>query len=339
MTENKKIIVSGPFRAILLVGAISDFGFGQYVIRELIKSRSSFTRIGVYLDLNRNNEGKQGALDQLNQGGIEIVEGKGFGSPDPFKGFDCVMSFLGNHGLHLQPQLIDSAIAAGIRHFYPSEYGADLLVGQNWTQRYHVHKVKTRRHLEERAKNVPDLGWTYVLFGRLTEWSVLSHFGFDNRNARARIYGTPDGKQSLINATDAAAYLVKTLLDPLNSTDGGRRTYRFSENSPTYATLFRTLKTVTGREYQVEYLDVESAQLEEQTAKERGDVDAELAASHKLIQGRQGTLLPPPWDNGKFPSVEPSSLEESLRAAFASPKLQKAYNWSGTSLEDMAAQS
>jgi hypothetical protein len=162
---------------------------------------------------------------------------------------------------------------------------------------------------------------------------VLSHFGFDNRAARAQIYGTLDGKQSLINATDAAAYLVKTLLDPSSLIETRRRTYRFSESSPTYATLFRTLKTVTGREYHVEYLDVEAAQLEEHGAKQSGD--AELSASHRLIQGRQGTLLPLPWDNGKFPSVTPSSLQDSLMAAFASTKLRKAYGLE--MLEDTAA--
>lgn len=328
---------SGPLRAVLLVGAISEYGFGQFVIRELIKSRQSFSRIGVYLDLNRDNAAKTPFLERLKQAGIEVVPGKGFESPNPFTGFDCIMSFLGNHGLHLQPSLIDSAIAAGVRHIYPSEFGADILVGENWTQRYYVEKVKTRLHLEERGKDLPELGWTYVLFGRLTEWSVLSHFGFDNRAARAQIYGTPDGKQSLINATDAAAYIVETLLDPCGSTDTRRRTYRFSESSPTYATLFRTLKTVTGREYHVEYLDVETAQLEEQAAKQSGDVDAELSASHKLIQGRQGTLLPLPWDNERFPSVKPSSLQDSLMAAFASPKLRIAYGLGGMIPETAAA--
>jgi hypothetical protein len=317
---------SGLLRAVLLVGATSDYGFGQFVLRELIKALQSFSRVAVYLDLNRDNSAKTPLLARLKQAGVEVVQGKGFESPDPFAGFDCVMSFLGNYGLHLQPELIDCAIAAGVRHFYPSEYGADILVGQNWTQRYYVDKVKTRQHLEQRGKDQPELGWTYVLFGRLTEWAVLSHFGFDNRAARARIYGTPDGRQSLINATDAAAYTVQTLLDPLSATDAARRrTYRFSESSPSYATLFDTLRTVTGREYQVEYLNVEDAQLEEHAAKQRGDVGAELAASHKLIQGRQGTLLPLPWDNDRFPGIAPSSLQDSLMAAFASPKLRKAY--------------
>lgn len=82
---------------------------------------------------------------------------------------------------------------------------------------------------------------------------------------------------------------------------------------------------MTGREYQVNYLNVEAARLEEQAAKEKGDIDAELSASHKLIQGRQGALLPLPWDNERFPEIIPASLVDSLTAAFASPKLRKVY--------------
>jgi hypothetical protein len=47
---------------------------------------------------------------------------------------------------------------------------------------------------------------------------------------------------------------------------------------------------------------------------ETGDVDAELAASHQVIQGTGRTLLPGPYDNNKFPEVKPMSLEETWSA-------------------------
>jgi len=45
-----------------------------------------------------------------------------------------------------------------------------------------------------------------------------------------------------------------------------------------------------------------------------GDVDAELAASHQVIQGTGRTLLPAPYDNNKFPEVKPLGLEETWSA-------------------------
>ena len=47
---------------------------------------------------------------------------------------------------------------------------------------------------------------------------------------------------------------------------------------------------------------------------EKGNIDAELAASHQVIQGTEGTLLPKPYDNGRYPEVKPQGLEETWRA-------------------------
>ncbi|KAL7911440.1 NmrA-like family protein [Trichoderma gamsii] len=315
--------------AILLVGATGTWG--GFVTQALAAQSHIFTRIAVYHNTARpTDEAKQAKLEKFRKSGLEIVVGSGYENPEPFHGFDCVMIFAGNHGLHEQPQIIDSAIAGGVRHFYPSEYGADLLVGDNWNQRYYKYKVMTRQHLQKRAAEYPDLGWTYFVVGRLTEWAIISHFGIDNYNAKASIYGTEAGKQSLIGVDDAVAYLLETLKEPIAEIQNGqllgkKRTYRISGSSPTYKEIFETLERVTGRRYNVTYLEVESASIEEADAKRREDIEQELAASHKLVQGRQGTLVPYPWDNSRFPSIQPRSVEECLRAAFQNRNWRVAY--------------
>jgi hypothetical protein len=315
------------FSSILLIGAMGPTSFGEFVLRELVRSRDSFRRIAVFHNTSRpSNEYKQKRLQELSSQGVEVISADGYACPDFYKGFDCVLVFLGNHGLHLQPMIIDAAITAGVRHFYPSEYGADITVGANKTQRYYRYKVITREHLEKRARDTPDLGWTLHVLGRLTEWAPLSHFGFDNANARATIYGTETGRQSLISAADSAQYLVETLKH-VESKAPLRRTLRLSGSTVTYKEIFEILERVTGRKYDVIYLDVESAINEERQAEQAGNVDAELSASHKLIQGREGTLVPQPWDNDKFPDVKPVSVEEALTAAFADPQLRKAYGF------------
>lgn len=47
---------------------------------------------------------------------------------------------------------------------------------------------------------------------------------------------------------------------------------------------------------------------------EAGNVNAELAASHQVVQGTGGTLLPAPYDNDRFPEVTTQGLEETWRA-------------------------
>lgn len=312
--------------SVLFVGVTGPYSFGQIVVSHIATQLHNFSRVAIYHDTSRpTDERKQALLSRYHDLGVEIVASDGYSSPTPFTGFDTVLIFLGNHALHLQPHIIDLAIEAGVRHFYPSEYGADILVGENRTQRYYKYKVAAREHLDARGKEIKDLSWTYFLLGRLTEWSVLSHFGFDNRTFSARIYGTPEGRQSLLAVDDAAEYIVATLKVAL-AAEKQERTFRISGSSPTYAEIFDILGRIRGKEYEVTYLDVESAIDEEREAKAKGDVDGELAASHKLIQGRQGTLLPEPWDNEMFPSVgENTSVEEALRRAFGAEKWKWAY--------------
>ena len=318
-------------KSVLVVGATGRFGTD--ITHALAAQKPSFNRIAAFNDTSRPaSPEKESTLNSFRSEGVEVVDGYGYTSTEPFHGIDCVVMPLGNHALRQQPTIIDTAIAAGVRHFYPSEFGADLLVGQNWTQRYYRDKVLTRQHLEKRAQDTPGLGWTYLTIGRLTEWAVLEDFGVDNKNHRAQIYGSSEGRQSLLSTPDAVAYLIETLKDPLpdmgagvGSTKGRRRTYRMHGSSPTWGEIFATLKEITGKEYQVTYLDVESAKEEEQQAVADGDVDAELAASHKLVQGLAGTLLPQPWDNDRFPAIKPESMEVVLKKAFASEKYRKFY--------------
>jgi hypothetical protein len=70
----------------------------------------------------------------------------------------------------------------------------------------------------------------------------------------------------------------------------------------------------------VTYIPVDQALELEQKGKETGDVELELKASHQLVQGREGTLLPLPADNAKFPDVKPKGLEEALKAVFNDPE-------------------
>jgi hypothetical protein len=112
-------------------------------------------------------------------------------------------------------------------------------------------------------------------------------------------------------------YTICTLLDPFDesSVQARQRTYRFNGGPYTWPQILAGLEKATGTKYQITYLPVEKAAEREKLAKETGDVDLELEASHQLVQGREGTLLPLPHDNDRFPEVKLISLEESLKGA------------------------
>jgi hypothetical protein len=186
--------------SVLVVGPTGSVGLA--ICHELVRQKNKFKRIAAFNNNERSgNSQKDALLKQFANEGIEIISGT-YDDVDAFRGFDVVMMPLGNHGLHLQPKIIDTAISAGVRHFYPSEFGADLLVGDNWNQRYYLYKATTREHLEKRAKDTPGLGWTYIEIGRFTEWAIISHFGVDNANFKAKIFGTENGRQSLLSVAE-----------------------------------------------------------------------------------------------------------------------------------------
>jgi hypothetical protein len=124
-------------------------------------------------------------------------------------------------------------------------------------------------------------------------------------------------------------FTVLTLLDPFDADDprSCQRTYRFAQASPTWKELFGIMEKVTGQPYQVTYRPVSEAKELERRAKETGDEEMETAASHRLVQGTEGTLLPQPWDNSKFSEVAKKArgVEEVLREAFHSEKYKSFY--------------
>jgi hypothetical protein len=73
------------------------------------------------------------------------------------------------HAIKEQPDLISAAISVGVRHWYPSEFGAHLTVREYWNERYYQDKVLTREYLKKRASEAPGFGFTYFLDGRLSE--------------------------------------------------------------------------------------------------------------------------------------------------------------------------
>ncbi|RDW58601.1 NAD(P)-binding protein-7 [Coleophoma cylindrospora] len=279
------------FNSVLVLGPTG--GLGQFLVPELIRRKSNFTRIGAFIDLTRPQSAEKARLMQDSSG------------------FQVVVACLGNHAIKNQPSLIDTALQAGVQHWYPSEFGADLTVGDNWNERYYRDKVLTREHLQKRASENPTFSYTYFLNGRFSEWAPIPHFGIDTKTHTAHIVGSPDMEQSLLGVADVAKYLVCTLLEPPTSQE---RIYRFLGENISWTTIFSILEKIQGVKYTATFKSVEKARENQRKAIETGNIDEELAASHQVIQGTGRTLLPGPYDNDKFPEVVPKGLEETWRA-------------------------
>jgi hypothetical protein len=123
-------------------------------------------------------------------------------------GFEVVVSLAGNSNMKDQPALIDAAVAGGVQHFYPSEYGADLSQPALANVRYFRDKHTTRKHLAEKAKAISGFRYTLLLAGSFTEWAVTDFFGVDIEKHTVETYGNPD---AIINNTASDEYAKKFL--------------------------------------------------------------------------------------------------------------------------------
>jgi hypothetical protein len=72
------------FTSVLVLGPTG--GFGQFIVPELVRRKSSFTRIGAYSDESRPlSSEKSYILESYAKQGVEIVKGSPK-DPIPFKG-------------------------------------------------------------------------------------------------------------------------------------------------------------------------------------------------------------------------------------------------------------
>jgi hypothetical protein len=72
--------------------------------------------------------------------------------------FDYIIMPLDNHSLNNSPPYRSGHRDRGGAALYPSEFRADLLVDQNWTQRYYRDKVLIRQRLGKCVQDTPHLG-------------------------------------------------------------------------------------------------------------------------------------------------------------------------------------
>ena len=144
--------------SILLIGA--GGAIGTPLVQEFIRQKPSFSRIAILA----SDASKKAKFAEAEAAGIEVIVGS-YLDVSSYKGFDTVISLVGNTLLKLQPAMIDQAIAAGVTQFYPSEYGSDLAQKQFFAHRYFRSKLDTRAHLARRARENPNFKYTLFLNG------------------------------------------------------------------------------------------------------------------------------------------------------------------------------
>jgi nucleoside-diphosphate-sugar epimerase len=122
---------------------------------------------------------------------------------EAFRGQDAVISTIGSitpgEALALQKPLIDAAIAAGVKVFFPSEYGIDT--SDPSAQEYIpflADKIHTLNYLKAQQDKI---SWTAVVSGSMFDWG-LDIPGFGGLNIPAGTATVFDGGDIFYEATN-----------------------------------------------------------------------------------------------------------------------------------------
>ncbi|KAJ7214078.1 hypothetical protein GGX14DRAFT_444946 [Mycena pura] len=295
--------------SVLIIGASGTVG--RPLVDEFLKHKSKFARIAALADPTKVSR----FADTLIKG-VEVVVGS-FLDSSSYNGFDVVVSLAGNAAMKLQPGMIEAAVAGGVRHFYPSEYGGDLNFGDNWKNRYFRDKLATRDHLAAKAKEYSDFRYTLILTGPFTEFAVSSFNGVDMETHTAEPYGRPGAELAVTAMSDVMKYIVESILIPFDAAKNGQvRELRVpGEARITWEKLIEHLGEAQGVEYTLKYLDPQGAAEKQEQARNNGDEDGQVFWAGKGLFLNGSSVIPGPLDNGKF-SFTPETAKETIQRVF-----------------------
>ncbi|KAJ6512544.1 hypothetical protein C8R45DRAFT_890274 [Mycena sanguinolenta] len=289
--------------SILIIGASG--ALGRPLVEEFQRQRARFSRVAILSD-----PAKVHKFNEVQKNGIEVISGS-FLDFRCYQGFDVVISLTGNGAMRLQPAMIEAAIAGGVRHFYPSEFGADIAHGDNWQFRYFRDKLATRDHLAAKAKEVPGFRYTLMLVGAFSEWAAGEFSGVDLENHTVVAYGSPEAEVSVTGMNDIVRYTVDSILLPFPAGQNDRE-IRVRGDHLTWGQLIALLEDVQGVKYEVTFISLEEAAKKQEEARQRGDEEEEILWAGKTLSPSGRVVVPPPLDNDKF-DFKPEPLKAILQ--------------------------
>jgi hypothetical protein len=129
---------------------------------------------------------------------------------EAFQGQDAVISLVGGTALGDQDKLIDAAIAAGVKHFVPSEYGSNT-PDKRTRDIVPVFEAKfnTVNYLKSKEK---EISWTSIVTGPFFDWGLKVGFlGFDGKSKTATLFDDGEAVFSATNLHQIGVTTVKAL--------------------------------------------------------------------------------------------------------------------------------
>ncbi|PGG97776.1 hypothetical protein GX51_07158 [Blastomyces parvus] len=230
---------------VTITGAAGHLG--QHILTALTSERKLITQI-----LTRTNS------TSTFPEGIPVIRAD-FSSVDSLKralrGQDAIISVVGIGGVSDQINVIDAAVAVGVRRFMPSEFGNHpesdhkRLPEMRATQ---TQKIAVMKHLAEKVVETGGLfSWTAIAVGNFFDWSIkrFPAFGFDLPNKAARIYDSGNEPITGVLIDSVGQAVVGTFLNP---TETANKFLRIRSLQTTQNQILGAFEQITESKWAVE---------------------------------------------------------------------------------------
>ncbi|KAK4554705.1 hypothetical protein LTR86_008207 [Recurvomyces mirabilis] len=186
---------------VALAGATGNLG--QPLLKALVEAKYNVTVLSRSTPSNLPSGVKVATVDFTSLSSLS----------DALQGIDAFISCIPNHG-H-QPILIDAAIAAGVKHFIPSEFGSNVLGNANCAALpVFAGKKKTEEYL---AKVQDKISWTVVVTGAFLEFCIEHGLLINSKTGPgevSKVYDGGDGKRSFTTYADICTAVLGVLRHP-----------------------------------------------------------------------------------------------------------------------------
>ncbi|KAI1084597.1 putative isoflavone reductase like protein P3 [Whalleya microplaca] len=170
------------------------------------------------------------------------------------EGQDAVVSTLSRDATLLQLNLIDAAVAAGVKRFIPSEFGANLQNPETRRLINYRSKVQVEEYLEEKS-NQGDITYTYIYNNIFMDWSIKTGVLLNLKEARAHLYDGGERAVSMIRVPTAAQAVV-AILTHFEETKN-RPVYIHEASLSQRQLLAYAKEAIPGPEWVEEYMDLQ----------------------------------------------------------------------------------
>ncbi|CZR69139.1 related to 2`-hydroxyisoflavone reductase [Phialocephala subalpina] len=176
-----------------------------------------------------------------------------------FKGQDAVVSTVATVATNMDKTFIDAALAAKVRRFIPSEFGADRREarGTKFGDIFNA-KIEHVEYLSEVSKKHDCFTWTALSTGPFFDWSIkVGLFGIDFKNKTAKIFDSGNEPYSPTTLSFIGKCIVAILKQPDKTANKYLTVASFTA---TQREVLKIFEEETGSKFQI--TNVTSSELE-----------------------------------------------------------------------------